>query len=137
DLFEGRPWVLTPTARTAADALASARAVGEPTGASPHVMSPAQHERATAGGDAAPWRGLLATNSAAVAAILDAVGADLATVTAELRHQPDPAAALPATVDALARGNQGVERIPGKHGTAPARYQSVPVVLDDRPGQLA
>jgi prephenate dehydrogenase len=176
DLFEGRPWVLTPTARTAADALASARAVAELTGATPHVMSPAEHDHAmavvshaphvvaalvagrladaepaalgmagpgvrdvtrVAAGDPALWREILATNSAAVAAILDAVGADLATVTAELRHQPDPAAALPATVDALARGNQGVERIPGKHGTAPARYQSVPVVLDDRPGQLA
>lgn len=180
DLFEGRPWVLTPTARTAPDVLHRARAVAELGGAIPYVMSPAEHDHAmalvshaphvvaalmaarladaepaalglagpgvrdvtrVAAGDPALWCEILATNAAAVAAILDAVGSDLAAVTAELRDQPSqpasPAGALPATVDALARGNRGVERIPGKHGTPPARYQAVPVVLDDRPGQLA
>ncbi|HKE51907.1 MAG TPA: prephenate dehydrogenase [Actinomycetes bacterium] len=176
DLFVGRPWVLTPTARTAPDVLGHATAMAELAGATPYVMTPAEHDHAmavvshaphvlaalvaarladaepaalglagpgvrdvtrVAAGDPALWREILATNSAAVAAILDAVGADLAEVTAELRGQSGPAAGLPATVDALARGNRGVERIPGKHGTPPARYQAVPVVLDDRPGQLA
>jgi prephenate dehydrogenase len=176
DLFEGRPWVLTPTARTAPDVLDRVAAVVELAGATAYIMTPAEHDHAmamvshaphvvaalvaarladaepaalglagpgvrdvtrVAAGDPALWREILATNSAAVAAILDAVGADLATVAMELRDRPGPATALPATVDALARGNRGVERIPGKHSTAPARYQSVPVVLDDRPGQLA
>ncbi len=177
DLFEGRPWVLTPTGQTAPAALATVQAVVALTGATPYLMAPSEHDHAVAvvshapppvaalvaarladaepavlalagpgvrditrvaAGDPALWREILATNSPAVAAILAAVGADLAAVGAELANPgPVPPAALTATVDALTRGNRGVARIPGKHGTPPARYATVPVVLDDRPGQLA
>ncbi len=44
---------------------------------------------------------------------------------------------LAQVVDVLARGNAGYARIPGKHGTPPARYSVVPVVIPDRPGALA
>ncbi|KWX10662.1 prephenate dehydrogenase, partial [Carbonactinospora thermoautotrophica] len=37
----------------------------------------------------------------------------------------------------LKRGNAGVARIPGKHGAPPARYAVVPVIIGDRPGELA
>jgi len=179
DLFEGRPWVLTPSRQTDSAVLATATAVAELAGATPYVMTPAEHDEAMAvishaphlvaalvaarlaeadpaalrlagpgirdvtriaAGDPTLWQEILATNAAAVAAILDAVGTDLAAVSAELRTGQagaGPGRALPATVDVLNRGNHGVGRIPGKHGTPPARYQAVPVVLADRPGQLA
>ena len=38
---------------------------------------------------------------------------------------------------AVAAGNAGHARIPGKHGAAPTSYEIVRVVVDDQPGQLA
>jgi prephenate dehydrogenase len=37
----------------------------------------------------------------------------------------------------LLRGNVGRARLPGKHGGRPTPYAVVPVVLADRPGELA
>ena len=37
----------------------------------------------------------------------------------------------------LQRGVDGTARLPGRHGTAPERFGTLGVVLDDRPGQLA
>ena len=43
-----------------------------------------------------------------------------------------------ATVAGLvARGNAGQQRIPGKHGAPHTSYAAVPVVVPDRPGELA
>ena len=36
----------------------------------------------------------------------------------------------------MTAGNQGVARIPGKHGGAPSRYQEVEVLIPDEPGAL-
>ena len=38
---------------------------------------------------------------------------------------------------AIADGNAGHARIPGKHGAPPATYAVVSVVVDDRPGEVA
>ncbi|MGW7640863.1 prephenate dehydrogenase, partial [Streptomyces decoyicus] len=35
------------------------------------------------------------------------------------------------------RGNAGRERVPGKHGAAPAAYEIVAVHIGDQPGELA
>ncbi|HBR88288.1 MAG TPA: prephenate dehydrogenase, partial [Microbacterium sp.] len=40
-----------------------------------------------------------------------------------------------AVADAIRRGNDGVERLPGKHGQN-RRFESVVVMVDDRAGQL-
>lgn len=37
----------------------------------------------------------------------------------------------------VADGNEGHARIPGKHGAAPTTYAHVPVLVPDRPGELA
>jgi prephenate dehydrogenase len=37
----------------------------------------------------------------------------------------------------LAKGKAGRERIPGKHGAKPRTYSYLPIVIDDKPGQLA
>lgn len=176
DLFEGRPWVLSPSVRTSPGTLAGARALAELVGATPYLMTPTEHDEAVAlvshaphvlaalvaarlaeadpaalrlagpgirditrvaAGDPQLWREILATNATAVAAVLDSAAADLLAVAAELRNTPGPRAPLDTTVAVLSRGNRGVASIPGKHGAPPARYASVPVVLADRPGQLA
>jgi prephenate dehydrogenase len=48
DLFSGRPWVLTPTERTAGPTVALARAVAVGCGAIPVLMSPEEHDEALA-----------------------------------------------------------------------------------------
>ncbi len=48
DLFTGRPWVLTPTAVTAPDTIAAARAVAVACGAMPVMLSPEDHDEALA-----------------------------------------------------------------------------------------
>ena len=37
----------------------------------------------------------------------------------------------------LTRGNTGIARIPGKHGGVARNYTMLPVVIEDKPGQLA
>lgn len=48
DLFQGRPWVLTPTRATGAHALAAARELAERCGAHVVIRSPAAHDAAVA-----------------------------------------------------------------------------------------
>ncbi len=48
DLFDGRPWVLTPTQRTDPDGLALVRQMVEACGAIPVVVSPESHDTAVA-----------------------------------------------------------------------------------------
>ena len=82
-------------------------------------------------------RQILATNAPAVAEVLDQIGADLQGVAGELGRAGGQNRPLPATVGLLARARRGEARLPGKHGTAHVDYAIVPVVLPDRPGQLA
>lgn len=82
------------------------------------------------------WRDILTTNAVAVAAVLREVRTDLDTVLAALEaagrgDDHDDLVAL------LEQGNRGRRRIPGKHGTAPTLYTFVPVVVSDRPRELA
>jgi prephenate dehydrogenase len=37
----------------------------------------------------------------------------------------------------LERGNQGVSKIPGKHGQRATQYSKITVMIDDKPGELA
>lgn len=87
-----------------------------------------------AAGDPALWREILTGNAAPVAEVLDRLAADLGTAARALRSWPAGQASL---VDLLRRGNAGRSRIPGKHGGPAADFATVPVVVGDRPGQLA
>ena len=84
------------------------------------------------------WTAILSSNAAHVAAVLHAVRQDLDEVLAALDALAGGGAAPTAAVtSAVARGNAGRARLPGKHGTAPTTYAIVPVVVPDRPGELA
>ncbi|WP_345681068.1 prephenate dehydrogenase [Yinghuangia aomiensis] len=181
DLFDGRPWVLTPARDTDTETLNRALEMVALCRAVPVVMEPRAHDHAVAlvshaphlvsalmaarleeaadsatrlagqgvrdvtriaGSDPRLWIEILGANAGAVADVLAGVADDLHDTVAALR-------ALAAEDDAkrqegsdgiagiLRRGNAGHARIPGKHGAPAARYEAVPVVVGDQPGELA
>jgi prephenate dehydrogenase len=81
------------------------------------------------------WVQILGANAQAVLPLLDAVAADLDALRAAIREPAQPGARR-AVAEVLASGNSGVARLPGKHGQD-ARFASLVVLIDDRPGQLA
>jgi prephenate dehydrogenase len=103
-----------------------------------------------AGSDPALWAQILAANARPVAAVLRELRADLDGVIGALEAlaaesatahaaegTPAPAVGARAAIArAVADGNLGRERIPGKHGGVPARYAVVTVAIPDEPGAL-
>jgi len=92
------------------------------------------------------WAEILRENAAATATVLRGVIGDLEGVVealetiAESVHRDNDESTISASrtlVDLLRRGNEGYARIPGKHGSPPATYAHVPVVIPDEPGALA
>lgn len=178
DLFAGRPWVLTPSPVSSAEAVATVLAVVELCDATPVVMDPATHDRAVALVSHAPqvvaslvaarlvgadpvatglagqgirdvtriaasdpvlWVEILSGNAGAVADVLGAFAADLDAVVGALRAvAAEPAStAMEAVAAALRAGNAGRAALPGKHGEPPLPVVAVPVLVPDKPGELA
>ncbi|MEU5028586.1 prephenate dehydrogenase [Streptomyces milbemycinicus] len=181
DLFEGRPWVLTPTSTTDTEVLNLALELVALCRAVPVVMDADAHDRAVAlvshtpqllssmvaarleaadetavrlcgqgirdvtriaASDPALWVDILSANPGPVADILAAVATDLDETVRSLRalQSADDAKRRDGTQgieDVLRRGNAGRERVPGKHGAAPAAYETVSVLIGDQPGELA
>jgi prephenate dehydrogenase len=81
------------------------------------------------------WVQILGANSASVADILRAYRGDLDDVIATL-DAPTAPGARRALAELLAGGNDGVTRIPGKHGQD-RRFSQLVVMVDDKPGELA
>lgn len=181
DLFEGRPWVLTPTPETDTEALNLALELVALCRAVPVVMDADAHDRAVAlvshtpqlvssmvaarlegadeaavrlcgqgirdvtriaASDSAMWIGILSANPGPVADVLEELKTDLEGTVRALRgldsseksRRGDGGLAL---ADVLQRGNAGRVRVPGKHGQAPAAYETVAVLISDSPGELA
>lgn len=84
------------------------------------------------------WTQILVGNAGAVRDVLQALRADLDEVIDALRslENGDGRGALEVVNRAIAHGNVGQARIPGKHGAAPTAYTTVVVVVPDRPGAL-
>jgi prephenate dehydrogenase len=181
DLFEGRPWVLTPTPETDTEVLNLALELVALCGAVPVVMDAAAHDRAVAlvshtpqlvssmvaarlesadqtvvrlcgqgirdvtriaASDPRMWIEILSANPGPVADVLDGVAADLGETVESLRalQSADEAkrrGGAARIADVLRRGNVGRQRVPGKHGEAPAVYETVGVLISDQPGELA
>ncbi|WP_405936082.1 prephenate dehydrogenase [Streptomyces sp. NBC_00726] len=181
DLFEGRPWVLTPTGDTDTEVLNLALELVALCRAVPVVMDADAHDRAVAlvshtpqlissmvaarledadetavrlcgqgirdvtriaASDPRMWVEILSANPGPVADVLAGVAADLEeTVTALRGLQSADAEKRRAGTEGirsvLSRGNAGRVRVPGKHGAGPASYETVAVLISDRPGELA
>ncbi|MFJ4970272.1 prephenate dehydrogenase [Streptomyces sp. NPDC088755] len=181
DLFEGRPWVLTPTRDTDTEVLNLALELVALCRAVPVVMDADAHDRAVAlvshtpqlissmvaarleeadesavrlcgqgirdvtriaASDPRMWVEILSANPGPVADVLAGVAADLAETVTALRglrsaDEEERRAGTDAIEDVLRRGNAGRVRVPGKHGAAPAAYETVAVLIGDKPGELA
>ncbi|MFF1393771.1 prephenate dehydrogenase [Streptomyces sp. NPDC058287] len=181
DLFEGRPWVLTPTRDTDTEVLNLALELVALCRAVPVVMDADAHDRAVAlvshmphlvssmvaarlehaeesavrlcgqgirdvtriaGSDPRMWIDILSANPGPVADLLSAVSADLDETVGALRSLQSSDEAkrgegATGIEEVLRRGNAGQVRVPGKHGAAPASYDTVAVLISDQPGELA
>ena len=83
-----------------------------------------------AASDPALWDEILASNSAEIAPLLISLQSDLAALIEALKSN--------ASVSSfIEKGNQGRSLIPGKHGGVAREYTYLPVVIEDKPGQLA
>jgi prephenate dehydrogenase len=181
DLFEGRPWVLTPTRDTDTEVLNLALELVSHCRAVPVVMDADAHDRAVAlvshmphlvssmvaarlehaeeaavrlcgqgirdvtriaASDPRMWIDILSANPGPVADLLTDVAADLEETVRALRalqssDEDKRREGGTGIEDVLRRGNAGQVRVPGKHGSAPRVYETVTVLIDDQPGQLA
>jgi prephenate dehydrogenase len=81
------------------------------------------------------WVQILGANAEPIAGILRSYRDDLDTVLSAL-EAPDAPGARRAIAEALAGGNEGVARIPGKHGQA-NHFSQLVVMVNDAPGELA
>jgi len=82
-----------------------------------------------AGSDPKLWGEILAANEAALLPLLISLQSDLSDLIS--------AASGPAKWESLvAAGRVGKSAIPGKHGGKSREYSFLPIVIDDRPGQL-
>ncbi|WP_372594570.1 prephenate dehydrogenase, partial [Actinotalea sp.] len=93
-----------------------------------------------AASDPAMWTSILAANAGAVSPVLRALRTDLDAVLAALDAAEGggaPDGALGTLAGAIAAGNIGVSRVPGKHGGSRREDDVVVVIVPDRPGELA
>lgn len=82
------------------------------------------------------WLQILNQNAAEIAPIIAELGKDLDELSQALSN-PEGTGSLARLHSILERGNQGVSKIPGKHGGKYAEYEQVTVIIDDSPGALA
>ncbi len=81
------------------------------------------------------WVQILAANAPAVTEALRSYRADLDEVIGALENQ-QATGSRRVVAEAIARGNDGVARIPGKHGQA-KQFSTIVVMVNDQPGELA
>lgn len=82
------------------------------------------------------WLQILNQNAAQIAPLLSELADDLNEISKSL-GDPHAKGSLAKLHALLERGNQGVSKIPGKHGGKYAEYEQVTVIIDDSPGALA
>jgi prephenate dehydrogenase len=82
-----------------------------------------------AGSDEKLWREIIYSNRAEISELLVSLQNDLTQMIAALDD--------PSKIEALiAAGREGKSIIPGKHGGKAREYSYLPIVIDDKPGQL-
>jgi len=83
-----------------------------------------------AGSDSKLWREIITANSKALSPLLKSLQSDLTSLIASLDDEA-------AVSDFIEAGQKGRARIPGKHGGKAREYTYLPIVIEDKPGQLA
>jgi prephenate dehydrogenase len=82
-----------------------------------------------AGSDEKLWKEIIYSNRAEISELLISLQNDLIQMIKSLDDQAKIA-------DLLAAGRDGKAMIPGKHGGKAREYSYLPIVIDDKPGQL-
>ena len=82
-----------------------------------------------AGSDEKLWKEIIYSNRAEISELLISLQNDLTQMIAAL---DDPA----KIAELIAAGRDGKAMIPGKHGGKAREYSYLPIVIDDKPGQL-
>lgn len=82
------------------------------------------------------WLQILSMNSHQLLPVLKDFQHELSDVVSALENV-SATGALAKIGNSLERGNQGIARLPGKHGTRNTSYSQVVVMIDDKPGELA
>ncbi len=86
------------------------------------------------------WSAILTGNAPAVSGLLRTVRAELDTLLDAVERAASEGPLAPGAVSGISRlisaGNDGVARVPGKHGGARRRYAEVIVLVPDEPGEL-
>ena len=165
DLFVGKSWIITPLPETGAQAIEDAKELIETLGAKVITMSAEEHDLAVAtvshmpqiissllaaqlegksseslalagsgvldttriaGSNPDLWREILNLNREALLPLLKDFQKDLSTLIETYDVQ-----------SVLERGRKGRQSLPGKHRSASRNYTFLPVVLEDKPNQLA
>jgi prephenate dehydrogenase len=76
------------------------------------------------------WAEIISGNAAEIRPLLISLQNDLSQLIQSLDNPS-------AIAELLELGRQGRARIPGKHGGSARNYTYIPIVIDDKPGQLA
>ncbi|CAN2199243.1 TyrA Prephenate dehydrogenase [Candidatus Nanopelagicaceae bacterium] len=168
DLFQGRSWILTPSADLEPSSKNLVLELISLLGATAIELSAADHDRAVAkishlpqiaaslvakqltgtpaewmelagqglrdttriaGSDESLWKEIIFSNRAELQELLINLQNDLQAMIASL-DDPEKIAQL------IAAGRTGKATIPGKHGGVAREYSYLPIVIDDKPGQL-
>ena len=169
DLFDGRPWIYTPSAQSNLAAIATVLELITLLGATPIRMKAEEHDAAVAlishlpqisasllakqllrgdegwmalagqglrdatriaGSDPDLWQEIISANRQEIRPLLVNLEKDLHQLIASL----DESGGIGSVI---ADGRRGRGRIPGKHGGRPRDYHFLPIVIEDKAGQLA
>ena len=85
-----------------------------------------------ASADAALWSQILAENHVSIAPVIDSIINNLKNVKQSIVNRN-----ASELNDFFNKGNTGKSKIPGKHGAKNRDYSYLPIVIDDKPGELA
>jgi len=83
-----------------------------------------------AASDSKLWREIITANRTALEPLLKRLHSDLGTLISSLEDESSIA-------KLIEDGQEGRARIPGKHGGKAREYTYLPIVIEDKPGQLA
>lgn len=178
DLFEGRPWVITPCATSDDAIVAQIKQFALDMGSFPVLMTPIEHDRSVAlvshmpqlvsslvagalrssepailnlagqglrdvtriaHSDSGLWATIIAGNAEQIVDVLGPLRDELNQLIRALepgKTDPYASGVFSGVSRVITRGNEGVARIPGKHGGAPHRYAELFVLVPDQAGEL-
>ena len=84
-----------------------------------------------ANSDSNLWSEILLTNKGVISPLLDQLISDLQSLKSSLGKKDQQ------IIEFIEKGNKGKNKIPGKHGVKARDYSYLPIVIDDKPGELA